>query len=409
MRQEEGRTVKAEKEYLSQEDAILRAMLLTFFLNGWTALFGTLLPFLRQAHGLNYELSGLLLSCKSVGNLAAMLGSGLLVLSLGRRRSVLLMTGGAAVSYLILASGLGSPALLMGACLLEGAAAGGIGNFSNTVISTLPGEKAARGFNLLHGSYAIGAFLSPLALAVCVLLWPRRGWQVMTGALCALCLVQMAVYARMALPPDSGGGRLQAADMSFLRDRQFRLGTLMIFFYLAVEYTILGWLVTYFQDAGVLSPQIAQLMNSLLWLLMFAGRALGAFLAGKVSRSAILVADGVGLLVCLLWMLSADRPWAVVLGLMGVGAFMATLYPTAFAFGSEHIKGNDLGCGVMNFIGAVGGAVAPALVGFTAERTGNIRSGMALVAVGTALLLGSILISVWSVRKKKTEGEENRA
>ena len=397
--------MQVEKEQTGREDILLRTMLLTYFLSGWTALFGTLLPFLRQAHGLNYRLSGLLISCKSVGNLAAMLGSGLLALYLGRRRSILLMTGGAAVSYLILASGLGSPALLIGACILEGAAAGGIANFSNTVISTLPGEKATRGFNLLHGSYAMGAFLSPLALALCVLLWPQRGWQVMTLALCVLCLLQMAIYARMALPPDSGGGGMRTADMAFLRNRRFWLGTGMIFFYLAVEYTILGWLVTYFQDTGVLSPRIAQLMNSLLWLLMFAGRALGALLTGRVSRNAILVVDAVGLLGCFLWMMSATAPWAVVLGLAGVGAFMATLYPTAFAFGSDSIKGNDLGCGVMNFIGAVGGAVAPAMVGSVAERTGNIRSGMVLVAVGIALLLGAILVSVLSGRKEERERE----
>lgn len=395
--------MQMEKEPASREDTLLRAMLLTYFLSGWTALFGNLLPFLRQAHGLNYELSGLLISCKSVGNLAAMLGSGLLAVWLGRRRCILLMTSWAAVSYFILAGGWGSPALLLGVCLLEGAAAGGVANFSNTVISTLPGEKATRGFNLLHGSYAVGAFLSPLALAVCVALWPRRGWQVMTGVLCVLCLAQMAVYARMALPPESGGGSLKTADMTFLRSRRFWLGTLMIFFYLAVEYTIMGWLVTYFQDAGVLSPQVARLMSSLLWLLMFAGRVVGALLTGRISRNTILVVDGVGLLACFLWMLSASRPWTVALGLMGVGTFMATLYPTAFAFGSDHIKGNDLGCGLMNFIGAIGGAISPAMVGFAAERTGNIRAGMTLVAVTIALLLGAILVSVWSTGKEREE------
>lgn len=397
--------LRVEKEPLSREDTLLRNMLLTYFFSGWTALFGTLLPFLREAHGLDYRLSGLLISSKSVGNLAAVLGSGLLALWLGRRKSILLMTFCAAVSYLVLASGLGSPVVLVGACLLEGAAAGSVANFSNTVISTLPGEKATRGFNLLHGSYAVGAFLSPLALAVCVSLWPRRGWQVMTGLLCVLCLAQMAVYARMALPPDGGGEGARRADLTFLHDRRFWLGTLMIFFYLAAEYTILGWLVTYFQDAGVLSPQTARLMSSLLWLLMFAGRVLGAFLTGRVSRNTILVVDGVGLFVCFLWMLQASRPWAVVLGLMGVGAFMATLYPTAFAFGSDGMKGNDLGCGMINFVGALGGVFGPAMVGVAAERTGNIRSGMALVAVGLALLLGSILVSVWSAGKKKSEGE----
>lgn len=391
--------METQNHCAQKEDTLLRTMVFAYFLDGWTAIFGALLPSLRQVHGLSYELSGLLLSSRSVGNLVAMLGSGLLVLYLGRRRGILFMTAGAAVSYLLLAGGVGGPTLLIGACVLEGATAGGICNFSNAVISTLPGEMATRGFNLLHGSFAMGAFLSPLALALCSWLWPQRGWQIMTGALCLFCIAQMVVYARMDLPPESGGHSMRTADWDFLRNRRFWLGTLMIFFYLAVEYTVLGWLVTYFQDAGILSLQTAQLMNSLLWLLMFAGRTLGALLTGKVSRGVILMVDGVGLLGCYLWMISATAPWAVVLGLCGVGAFMATLYPTAFAFGSDAIKGSDLGCGVMSFIGAVGGTVTPALVGLVAERTGRIQSGMALVAVCATLLLVSILVSVRSVSK----------
>ena len=77
------------------------------------------------------------------------------------------MTSWAVVSYFVLTSGLGGVGVLVVICLLEGAAGGGIANFANTVISTLPGEKATRGFNLLHGSYAIGAFLTPLALTLC--------------------------------------------------------------------------------------------------------------------------------------------------------------------------------------------------------------------------------------------------
>ena len=41
--------------------------------------------------------------------------------------------------------------------------------------------------------------------------------------------------------------------------------------------------------------------------------------------------------------------------------------------------------------------MTPSLVGFVAEKTGNIQSGMALVAVYTGLLLVCILFSVWSV------------
>ena len=59
----------------------------------------------------------------------------------------------------------------------------------------------------------------------------------------------------------------------------------MLLFYISTEYAIVGWLVTYFQDIGALSADYAQMMNSLLWLVIFAGRMVGAAITGKVSRS----------------------------------------------------------------------------------------------------------------------------
>ena len=110
----EDLTLETQKMDAKREDVLLKTMLGTYFLCGLTSIFGSLLPFLRQAYGLSYEVSGLLISCKSVGNLVAMLGSGLLALYLGRRRSALVLAAAAALSYLLLASRLGGAAFLMG-------------------------------------------------------------------------------------------------------------------------------------------------------------------------------------------------------------------------------------------------------------------------------------------------------
>ena len=190
-------------------------------------------------------------------------------------------------------------------------------------------------------------------------------------------------------------------DHSFLRVKQFWLGAAMLLFYISTEYAIVGWLVTYFQDVGVLSADHAQMMNSLLWLVIFIGRMVGAAVTGKVSRSRILMADGVGLFVFFLVMFFSRTAGHVVLGLVGVGFFMATIYPTAFAFGSDCIKGNDLGCSIMIFTGSAGGIITPAMVGFVAERAG-IRAGMGLILAYTALLLLSVILSVASVQGAKS-------
>ncbi len=380
-----------------RQNQLLYCVLFTFFVSGAASQpLGSFIPFLRETYGFSYDLSGMLLSCQSAGNLLSVLLAGFLPLWLGRRRAILVTAVWMTVAYLVFAAGLGATPLLVAAFLMTGIARGGNSNFSNTMISTLPGEKAAQGYNLLHGCFAVGALLSPLLLVFFTGRWPGGGWRVMAGLLCALCLCQLAVYAKMPLPaePDCQGAR--AADKSFLKVKQFWLGSAMLLFYISAEYAIVGWLVTYFQDTGILDASRSQLMNSLLWLVIFIGRMIGAAVTGKVSRSRLLLVDGAGFFLSFLLMFLSRTPGLVVLGLIGVGLFMATIYPTAFAFGSDCIRGNDLGCSVMIFTGSVGGIVTPALVGLVAERAG-IQAGMGMVAGLTALLLTSIVLSVVSV------------
>ena len=384
------------------EDSLLRNTLFAFFVSGAASQpLGSFIPFLRETYGFSYDLSGILLSCQSVGNLAAVLAAGFLPVYLGRRTAILITAVWMVAGYLIFASGIGAPALLIAACLMTGVARGGNSNFANTMISTLPGEQATRGYNLLHGCFAVGALLSPLLLISFTRRWPGMGWRIVAGLLCLLCLSQLVVYARMPLPPEKQEKSLKAVDHSFLRVKQFWLGAAMLLFYISTEYAIVGWLVTYFQDVGVLSADHAQMMNSLLWLVIFIGRMVGAAVTGEVSRSRILMADGVGLFVFFLVMFFSRTAGPVVLGLVGVGFFMATIYPTAFAFGSDCIKGNDLGCSIMIFTGSAGGIITPAMVGFVAERAG-IRAGMGLILAYTALLLLSVILSVASVQGAKS-------
>ena len=382
-----------------QENRLLRNTLFVFFVSGAASQpLGSFIPFLRETYGFSYDLSGILLSCQSVGNLLAVLAAGFLPVWLGRRRAILTTAVWMALGYLIFASGIGTPALLIAACLMTGVARGGNSNFSNTMISTLPGDKATRGYNLLHGCFAIGALLSPLLLIFCAGRWPGMGWRIVAGVLCFLCVSQLAVYALMPLPPEKLERSLKSVDYSFLKVRQFWLGAAMLLFYISTEYAIVGWLVTYFQDIGILSPDHSQMMNSLLWLVIFLGRMVGAAVTGKISQSRLLLIDGVGLFAFFLVMFFSRTPGPIILGLVGVGFFMATIYPTAFAFGSGAIRGNDLGCSMMIFTGSAGGIITPFLVGQVAERAG-IQAGMGLVAVLTALLLLSIVLSVLSVKR----------
>ena len=378
-----------------QENRLMTATLFVFFVSGASSvLLGNLMPFLRKVYGFSYAHQGLLLSLPSWGNLVAIFVTGYLPTFIGRRRTVLLTAVWMCAAFAVFTTGFGGAALLPLACLMTGVARGGNTNFSNTMMSTLPGNKSAIGYNLLHGAFAMGAVLSPLAL-IAFTKSDEDGWKMMTAGIVVLCVAQLCVYAKMRLPAENISKSIKQVDRSFLKNRNFWLGAMILFFYISAEYAIVNWLVTYFKDTGILSAQVSQLMTSLLWVVIFIGRMIGAALVGRVPRKNILLADGIGLLCFFLLVFFSRSELPIFIGIMGVGLFMETIYTSALAMGTESIRGNDLGVSTMILIGSTGGIITPAVVGVVAEHAG-IQTGMGVVVVVTAMLLAAIILSIRS-------------
>ena len=377
------------------ENKLVLGTMFAFGVSGAGSLaLGSLIPFLRETYNLSYDFAGILVSLQSIGNLAAIGLMGFLPAFLGRRKAVLTTALWMAAAYLIFTTGIGGAMLLPVACFATGVAKGGNANFANTMMSTLPGRKASVGYNLAHGAYAIGALLSPLLVVACTNGNPG-GWRIMTAGLAVLCVIQMVDYMIVPLPAENIQKSVKSIDRSFLKKKSFYLAAAILFFYVSTEYAINGWLVTYFQDIGVLSDNVAQMMSSLLWLVMFAGRMVGAAIVGKVSRKTLLTIDGVGLVAFFLLVFFSRSELPIFLGIAGVGLFQATIYTTAMAVGTEAVRGNDLGVSWMILAGSAGGILAPAIVGFVAERAG-IQAGMGVVVATTILLLVTILFSIFS-------------
>ena len=396
-----GVSTMEQNHIAKQENALMRATLFVFFVSGASSiLMGNLMPFLRQTYDISYAQAGFLLSLPSWGNIASIFITGYLPSYIGRRKTVLLTAVWMAVAYLLITFGIGGAGMLSLACIMMGVARGGNTNFSNIMMSTLPGKKSAIGYNLLHGAFAVGAVLSPLALIACTK-DNSAGWPTMTLGISVLCVIQLAVYLTMKLPAENITKSIRSVDRSFLKNKNFWLGAAILFFYISTEYAITNWLVTYFKDTGILSAEVSQMMTSLLWIVIFIGRMIGAALVGRVSRKIILVVDGVGLMFCFLLVFFSRTELPIFLGIMGVGLFMATIYTSALAMGTERIKGNDLGVSTMILAGTTGGIITPAVVGIVAENAG-IQMGMGVVAVVTVLLLITILFSVFSKGTEET-------
>ena len=85
----------------------------------------------------------------------------------------------------------------------------------------------------------------------------------------------------------------------------------------------------------------------------------------------------------------------IILGIILVGLFMATIYTIALSRASRSVRGNDLGVSVMIFTSSTGAIITPSIVGLIAEKAG-IQAGMGVVVVVTFMLLVAILVGIFA-------------
>ncbi|HAG68585.1 MAG TPA: MFS transporter, partial [Lachnospiraceae bacterium] len=235
-----------------------------FIINGMLALsIGSLLPFIRDARGLDYAFAGLIVSLHSVGNFISSFFAGALAAAIGRKRSILIFDIFCPIAYLliILAS---NNLMIAAAFLLTGLARGANSNYCNTAINELAPGKAWI-LNGLHAMFSVGAFLFPILLT----LFTKNngdGWIYACYFMLVMGILSFTLYLLSPGEESGGKGSAKAAGaektgdngFGFFKERLFWLAICTLFFYLCAEQGVIGWMVTYFTDTGYISKSLAQ-------------------------------------------------------------------------------------------------------------------------------------------------------
>jgi FHS family Na+ dependent glucose MFS transporter 1 len=171
---------------------------------------------------------------------------------------------------------------------------------------------------------------------------------------------------------------------------------IMLFFFLNVgaEASFGGWIFTYAKALSLGTEVTAAYLTSAFWGALTVGRLLAIPIAARVRPRWILLGDILGCLaslsVILFWQASYAAVW---LGALGMGLFMASVFPTTMTFAELHlpISGRITG---WFFVGAsAGGMFFPWLIGQLFEPIGPpaamliILSAMALALVNFAVLV----------------------
>lgn len=354
----------------------------TFLLNGMLALsIGSLLPYIRDARGLEYAFCGLIVSLHSVGNLVASFAAGALPALIGRKRSILLFNAAYALSYLLIIFG-GNNFCIALAFFMTGLARGATSNCGNVTVNQLaPGQAWI--LNGLHAMFSIGAFLFPLLLALLAgsggETWIYACWFMLAmGILSWLLYLGIPIEQETADEKEGGGG------LKFFGEPLFYLCTLTLFFYLCAEQGVIGWLVTYFKDTELLDASLSQMTASIQWVMILAGRLATAWLSVRVPKERLLRIMGVGLVVFFGVLITGTSPVQIMIGIMGFGLSMAGIYPTTVSFWGEMMKTYPMSWSCILTLASIGSVVMPSVIGKIADAAG-IAVGMSSVAVVVAI------------------------
>lgn len=357
-----------------------------FLINGMLALsIGSLLPFIRDARGLDYAFCGMLVSLHSCGNLLSSFAAGTLPVS--RKKSILIFNSFFAIAYLMLILGTGKACVAL-AFFMTGMARGASSNFNNTTINNLAPGKAWM-INGLHAMFSVGAFLFPILLMV-MTAGNAQGWMYACYFMLGMGILNWFLYLIIpAAPYQAKTGEKGKADFGFFKEPLFLLCTGTLFFYLCAEQGVIGWLITYFKDSGLMSASLSQMMASVLWVMILAGRLTAAYLSTRMKKEKLLVLMGIGFVAFFTLLLFARSTGLIVLGIMGFGYSMAGIYPTTVSFAGLIIQKYRLAWSFMLTFASFGSILMPSVIGKIAERAG-IVSGMSSIVVVVIIDLGLI-------------------
>ncbi|HKM08564.1 MAG TPA: MFS transporter [Sphaerochaeta sp.] len=381
---------------VKKEDVpLMYTVYFAFFVSGMmNTLIGAILPFMKAEYNMSYVLSGAVISAHQIGNFFALLISGFLPYLIGRKKSTVTLSLGFVIGFLLMTL-TGNPLFLLLAFLLTGIGRGTMSNITNVVMSDIAENKTAS-LNLLHASFAIGAFLAPF-LAILTTTVFGVYWKVSLWTVVVLEILVMVFFSRSSLSGKSIEKKKDEATY-FYKSRSYWLNTAILFFYLCNEASIMGWLVTYFTDSGILSPSLAQTTSSALWIFILIGRLLCAFLSTKLNKNFLLVLLGFFQIVFFFLMISSKSYGLIYMSIFGFGLAMSGTYPTLLSTMNPKYNASTIAVGTTIATATLGAISMPIIVGAVAQQIG-IAGGLATISIALLCMFALILIKYFIGKK----------
>ena len=351
---------------------------------------GSILPMMKAEYGLSYETGGLLISAHNIGSLITGLFAGMLPALFGYKRALLCFNVLPFVGFgLTLVTG--NPIALFLAILLTGVGRAVVTYYNNQIINQL--SRGSSGpLNMLHSFFAVGALLAPFMVLICTR-GGDSGWRSAVYIIIGMGIVTMLTSPFMkmdSVAPENEQAQQPAKAFGFFHEKLFWLTTIIMLCYLSIEASVMGWLVTYFIDSGAASESSAQMLTTLLWIVILIGRSACVLIASKFPPPQFITAASFGITAFLIVVLLSPSFAPLLIGTIGLGLCMAGMYGTTVSNATEIFKQYPLAMGVFATITNIGSVVVPSVIGAIAGQY-NMRIGLSVLLVPAVLLIAFAL------------------
>jgi MFS transporter, FHS family, glucose/mannose:H+ symporter len=352
-----------------------------------TTVLGPVLPWLTIAWGLSDAQAGALFGIQFGAGLAGGAASGAIATRAGVSRT--LATGYALMGLGLIGIAFGGSHAGRVSLGFVGLGIGLVVPNTNVIVARLFPKRSAGALGGLNLCWGIGAASWPLIVAACP---PHPGPRMALLIASSMLLVLSAVLTRTELSPP------QPVDMPDDGHRGRAAGRLVIFglaiaMYSGVEAAIGGWITEYVRRLGGTRFEAAA---SAFWGGLAAGRGMVAvFLAARLENIAVFcglatVAVGLGVL------LMDPGPLLISLSAVVCGLGLGPVFPVTVAAVSRRFPTRV--AGPLVALGSFGAGTVPWVVGAIASRTGSLKTGLAALLAGVAILAAAHIARIRIVK-----------
>lgn len=364
---------------------------------------GPALPSLANQTASTLGQIGMMLLVSSIGYTAGTMISGRLFDRLRNGNFIMGLCQLGAAAALALIPLAGSLPVLLLIVFLSGIPNGIINSGANTFLIWSYAEKSGPFINALHFFFGLGAFISPTIFAQ--LLKAGGTYQQAYWILAAIA-VPIALFM-MAQRQNPEHPHLKAEEPTSNRKDILAYlplivsSLLFLFFYVGAEVTFGNWIYTYTITLNLADATTAAYLTSSFWLAFTVGRLISIPAAARLKSEHILITAMTACTMIVVLMIlnssSASLLWACAIGL---GFFMAPIWPTGFNLAGRSVKLTATISSIILLGDSFGGMVLPSLTGQVVERFGAPM--MNWLVLGS--LIGNILmfVAILRLRRPKT-------